>query len=548
MADDPTTSPPPPPAGPRADAGLGRAVAQLRELVTKLDGRARALVGGAVVLAAIAFGALVLQGAAPKRVLFSGLDPRDAAQIVAALDAAKIDYELAGGGSVIEVEASRVDEARLLVAEKNLPKGGSVGFELFENQSLGMTDFAQQVTYRRALQGELERTIAALEPVAAARVHLTLPERAVFEDEKLPATASVTLALYPGRTVEDRHVGAIRHLVAAAVEGLEPEQVTVVDADGTLLSRSGMDAAGAAALDYRRDLERDLERRLTRLLERTVGVGGAQVTVSAEVDFSRTDTTEETFDPEQTAVRSESIQNVYEGPGAQRPEGLAGAPANEPGAAAAGQGGGQSSASKQVSSKTYEVNRTVVHTTSPTASLKRLTVAVLIDGTWTTPEEEGAQPVFSPRTSEELEELKAVVENAVGFNAARGDRIKVSSVPFEDRPRVDDALLAATQSAPWWLPYAVGGGALALLAIVALVLRRRGARARTEVLNGPTSVAEAQRALGSAAGRVALAGGMDPAGALAEATVTRRDRVIQLAGDDPERTADILRGWMREAS
>ncbi len=522
--------------------GIGKAFEQLQQLWGKLGARARTSLVAVAILGIVAAIGVGLYGGGPKRVLFSGLEPRDAAAVVTALDGAKIPYELANGGTTIEVPSAEVDRARLMLAEQDLPKTGNVGFELFAEQSFGLTEFAQKVNYRRALQGELERTIGALDPIATVRVHITQPDRAVFEDEKTPTTASVTVDLRAGRELADRQVGAIRHLVASAVEGLEPGDVTVVTTDGALLSRGGTDEANGAALDYESDLERDLENRVARLLERTVGVGGVEVTVAAEVDFSHTDTTEESYDPEQTALRSESLQEAHEGAGASRPLGVAGAESNQPGAAPAATAADADASSKLVRSRNFEVNRTVVHTVGPKAAVKRLSVAVLVDGHYTPVE--GAAPQYSARTDEELAELQAVVENAMGYNAARGDRVKIASVPFRDRAADDASALPATDAIPVWMMAAAGGGVLLLLVVVMMMRRKKPARiVANEVLQLPQSVSAAQAAIVRAETGAPLPQGTNLA--LPEAPEGARERVLALAAGDPERTADIIRAWLR---
>jgi flagellar M-ring protein FliF len=523
---------------------LAKSFGQLKELWAKLGPRVRATLVAVTVLGIVAAGAVAMFGGSPKRVLFSGLDPRDAAAVVAALDAAKIPYVLDGGGTVIQVPGDQVDRARLMLAEQDLPKTGGVGFEMFAEQSFGLTEFAQKVNYRRALQGELERTIGALDPVASVRVHITQPDRAVFADERVPPTASVTVDLRPGRELVDRQVGAIRHLVAAAVEGLSAGEVTVVTTDGALLSRAGADEANGATLDFEVDLERDLEKRLTRLLERTVGVGGVEVTVAAEVDFSHTDTTEESYDPEQSAIRSESLQESHEGAGATRPLGVAGAEANQPGGPSGGAAGGADDSSRMVRSRSYEINHTVVHTVGPKSATKRLTVAVLVDGTYT-PAEDGSEPAFAPRTEPELAEMQTVVENAMGFNSARGDRVKIASVQFRDRKNESD-VAAVDPSMPPWMMAAAGGGALLVIALLWMVLRRKKPKALdAEVLQLPAKVSDAQAALARVEGGGVLPGATALAAALPEAKDANRDRVLELAASDPERTADIIRGWLR---
>jgi len=527
---------------------LKQTLAPFLEQWKKLPAVARMGIAAIAGLGAIIAIAVAAMGSMEeKRVLFSGLDPSDAAPITRALEAAKIDYELEAGGSVIRVAKSRVDAARILLAEQDLPKTGNVGFEMFEQQSFGLTDFAQQINYRRALQGELERTISEIDAVASVRVHVTQPRKAVFEDEKISPTASVTVSLVSGRSLSDRNVGAIRYLVASAVEGLEPTDVTVVDTHGNLLSRGDLgNAASAAALDYKGDLERDLERKLSRMLERTIGVGGAEVRVSAEVDFSRTDTTEEVYDPEQTAVRNESTQEILEGAGSGRPRGIAGAQANTPGGPEAGTELGQGESSRVTRSKSYEVNRTVVRTVGPGATLKRLTVAVLVDGTYTTPED-GGEPVFTPRSETEIGELQAVVESAIGFNAARGDRIKIASVPFRDRPGHEVSALADKPPLEKWLPYAVGGAGLLVVAAAWMAIARRRKRRHViepEVLRMTgTTVKQAQAALAAAETNRGPDGTMAalPPG---QSDKVERAEILAMAAQDPERTADVIRMWL----
>ncbi|MBC8067047.1 MAG: flagellar M-ring protein FliF [Deltaproteobacteria bacterium] len=519
----------------------------MKDLWGKLGARLRAALVVVAAIGIVAAIGMALLGGAPKRVLFSGLDPRDAAAVVAALDAAKIPYTLEGGGTVINVPSTDVDRARLMLAEQDLPKTGGVGFEMFAEQSFGLTEFAQKVNYRRALQGELERTIGALDPIASVRVHITQPDKAVFADERVPPTASVTVDLRPGRELADRQVGAIRHLVAAAVEGLSAGEVTVVTTDGALLSRAGADEANGATLDFEVDLERDLEKRLTRLLERTVGIGGVEVTVAAELDFSHTDTTEESYDPEQSAIRSESLQESHEGAGASRPLGVAGAEANQPGGPDASKAGSADDSSRMVRSRNYEINRTVVHTVGPKSATKRLTVAVLVDGTYT-PAEDGSDPAFAPRSEAELAEMQTVVENAMGFNSARGDRVKIASVQFRDRQRDDDVAAVEAGLTPTMIG-AAAGAALLLAVVLWMVLRKKKTRVSAEVLQLPAKVGDAQLALARA--EAGLAGALPPgaeggtAGALPEAKDAARERALELAAGDPERTADIIRGWLR---
>lgn len=525
--------------------GIKQIAAQIKAIWEKMGARARTASIAALVIVGIGLAVVIARPAGSYSLLYADLDPKDTSQMVGVLDSAKIPYELGAGGTVIKVPESDVDRARMLLAEQELPTG-TAGWNVLDDTEWGAPTSVIETNRLRALQGELERTISALDVVNQARVHLALPKRAVFEDEKIPPTASVTVDLARGRELTPANAGAIQHLVAAGVPGLTSEEVTIVDTKGALLSRSGTDPAAAAALDYKRDLEQRLEKRVTRMLERTVGAGGAHATVSAEIDFSETETTEEIYDPEQTAVRSESIQEAIEGNAQARPGGLAGAIANGPG----GEGGsmvpskGQSS--RTTKTKAYEVNRTVVHTTGPAAQLKRLTVSVMVDGSYAQPED-GTEAVFTPRTEEEIKELQKVVENAVGYNAARGDRISLVSVPFVDRPRIDGAMEPAEAGLPSWLPFAGGGGVLALVGLAFFLLRKKKPAVTPQVLQMPMRVSEAQRAVEAAeSGNVAALG--EQQAALPPADADIRELVVQTAEKDPERAAEVIKAWMRDAA
>ena len=520
---------------------------QLHETWTKLSFQVRAMVVAVAVFAAGAFGYLTLFDHASYGVLFQVSDPAEAGDVIGALDAAKIPHRLSGGGTMIEVPNQDINRARILLAQQELPRGGTIDFRIYDNPSPGWTRATERVNFLRALQGELQRTIESLDAVSQARIHLTIPSQSNFKDEQVSPTASVTVRIAAGRQISESNVRSIQHLVSAAVERLPSDEVTVVDTKGNLLSKRGQDSVGGPALDYKRDLQRDLERKVTQLLERVIGIGRVEVSIESEVDFSETVTQEEFFDPEQIATRNETTEEVHEGRGESRPQGLAGAVANLPGGGDKSTNEGNSSSSRVVKSKNYEVNRTLVETKGPKAVLKHLTVSVLVDGTYTTPED-GGEPIFSPRPPDEMKELQTLVENAVGFNATRGDRIAVASRQFLQKPGFLGEQMVEPESRPSWMIYAAAGAALVLVALVFVLRKKKQTQVATaEVLAFPTSVSEAQKAI------AAVEQGQLPSAVMREAEEpltldSLRSQVLDSTERYPERAAEVIKSWINRSN
>lgn len=467
------------------------------------------------------------------RTLFSDLSAKDAAAIISQLRAEKVPYRLVQGGTAIEVPAERLYELRLDLASQGLPEGGGVGFEVFDKQSLGMTDFMQRINYQRALQGELSRTISWLGGVESARVHLAIPERSLFVSQERRPSASVVVRLARGRTLSPAQVDGIVHLVAASVEGMNPDAVTVVDETGHVLTperQQGELGAGVsgAALAYRQALERSYEERIESLLAPVVGRGNVIARVSATLDFARVERTEESVDPDRTAlvsqrtVREESQQ-------AQPATGTPGAGGNLTNEPAASQAGPHSERREETAS--YEVTKIVSHTVAPAGAIKRLSVAVLVAGTY---REAGGKREFVPRPQEELDRYRELVKNAVGLSEERGDRIEVSSVPFAPPEKEAGGGLLAL--AGRWAPslaVRVLGLAFALVAVLYGL--------RPALLALATRQPVGRRALlGPAAQRALPPGGLG--GAVAELAAENQ----AVAEKHPERAAQLIRQWLEE--
>jgi|Deesub1362A_J573_1020465.scaffolds.fasta_scaffold00398_11 flagellar M-ring protein FliF len=368
-------------------------------------------------------------------VLYSNLAETDAGSVVQKLREMKVPYELSGGG--ILVPADRVYDLRLQLAAQGLPQGGVVGFELFDKTDFGTTDFVQKLNYRRALQGELARTIMSLSEVEAARVHLAIPERTLFMREESRPSASVLVKLKPGRTLTRRQVQGIVHLVSSSVEGLNPEEVTIVDQRGEMLTQRGDDAIGLSSsqLEYQRSYEKDMESRILNILEPVVGKGKVRAKVAATIDFTRSEKTEERFDPEGQVIISE--QRNIEKSTASGPGGVPGVVSNLPGNIASQVASSSAQSQKKNEVINYEVSKITSHVVSAVGQVKKLSVAVLVDGTYTVDEATGERK-YTPRSEEELKHYEELVKRAIGFTEERGDKIRIANMPFETIPEVEE--------------------------------------------------------------------------------------------------------------
>jgi flagellar M-ring protein FliF len=513
---------------------------QLRQLPGTLSALPASLKAALVVGILAVAGAAVyatVSGAEAFPYAFTNLTPEDSSEAAATLKAAGIPFRVDAGGSALAVPASRMYDARLLLASAGLPRGGGVGFEIFDRGDLGVSEFTQRVNLRRATEGELARTISRLSEVRSARVHVTLPERGLYRDQDRPASAAVVLNLQPGRKIAERELAGIRHLVASAVPGLDPSKVTVVDGRGQALASE--DGTGEA-FEATRRLERDLEQRVVGILGQAVGAGAVVARVTATMDASEVQRSAESYDPDAAALRSErrvSQQTSGEGPGSG---GVAGAAANQPLAqtppvAAGGRGRATSTMEDQV--RNYDVSKTTTTTVTRVPRLQRLSMAVLVDGV-----------SGQPRPDAELKRLGDLAKRAVGFDAERGDEFDITSAPFSRSEEEGGEKAAAAPvpvlQRPTTLVAAAAGGLLLLLVVAALLLRRRAPAAVVAPLLTPGArVAEIEAALARDASALAAGPGRP---ALQDPASTLRDRARELAAKDPTRAATILKAWMAQ--
>lgn len=372
--------------------------------------------------------------------LYSRLSAEDAGEVVARLREQKIPYKLSHDGGTIQIPGEHIYDIRLELASQGLPRGSGVGFEVFDNTKLGMTEFVQNINYQRALQGELSRTINGLSEVESSRVHIVIPPRSLFIEEEDPATASVSLKLHHGRWLGDDQIKGIVHLISSSVPRLKPEHVTIVDQNGQLLA--GIQEEPTAAeissdqLEFQERKERLIEKSVLTMLEQVLGKDKAIVRVSTELDFIQQESTEEFYLPENQVVRSEQSLNESSSQNKGTSMGVPGMASNiAKGAAASMQSASPSSFKKQDVTRNYEIGKTINRKIMPVGMLKKLSVAVIVDGKYSTVikgkgEDKREEIKYEPRTDEEMMKLESLVKRAVNFDEDRGDMVEVTNIPF----------------------------------------------------------------------------------------------------------------------
>lgn len=421
---------------------MAQSVSEMKKILAHLSVRQRITIATAAALVAGGLYVLVQrQREANFKPLFTNVAAEEGAAIVQKLKEAGVEYRLPEGGGTVLVPSERLPELRLSMAAAGLPKTGRIGFELFDKANLGATEFAEHVNYRRALEGELERSIMSMAEVEQARVHLTFPKDSVFLESQQPAKASVLVKTRPGARISAQNVVAIDHLVASAVEGLSPDAVSVLDMNGNLLGRprapGGLDGAepSEAGLDYRRKVENDLLAKINTTLEPLLGANKFRAGVSVECDFSGGEQSEEIFDPTKSVMVSS--QRTEDAAGGATSAGVPGTqstlprPSSRPGA-------GGKTTSRLTESITYQTSRTVKKTRLPAGALRKISAAVLVDYQlgWE-PEKNGFRRVLTPPSPEKLKVLRDLVAGITGFSAERGDQLVIESLPFDSTLQIE---------------------------------------------------------------------------------------------------------------
>lgn len=514
---------------------------------------------GVMALAISGLFVMFLYGKGPDyQVLYSGISPQDSASVIDRLKEKRVPYRVEG--NTISVEGGRVYEMRMELAGEGIPQGGGVGFEIFDKTGFGVTEFVQKVNYRRALQGELSRTISQIKEVESARVHLAIPEKGVFVGADKEARASIILKLRSGKTLSDGQVSAIVHLVASSFENLKPQDVTVVDTAGRLWTKgSGDDGSNsllsASQLDYRRAMEKDLEERVESMLEKTVGAGKAVARVSIEADSRQIEKTEETYDPDSQVIRSEQRGSERTVAGAST-GGVPGVLSNVPDSTPPAPSTQPSETNRKDEVINYEISKTVSRIIEPVNEIKRLTVAVLVDGTYETVKGEGGEGgeggagaaetrKFIPRSEAEVAKFTEMVKAAVGFTEARGDKVTVVSAPMEaefteapEEPLPEPPIPAFIMPLiPVFIKY------LSFLIIAALAILFVIKPAVKNLLEDDSRSNLSRKGLPEGAARALMDSNHGAEAATQDESV---EKLKKMVSDNPQQTAMILKGWVKE--
>lgn len=451
-----------------------------------LGGRISVIAAGVGTLALI--GLMVYFSSQPEyAVLFSDLKPSDASGIVEKLKAANVPYSLSNNGTTISIPQDKISETRLQMAGSGALSGGHVGFDLFDKTSFGATDFTQQVNYRRALEGELAKTLEGMEEVESVRVHITPKKESIFTEKEEGAKASVMLRVRNGREISGERTDAIVSLVASSIEGLDPANISVLDTRGRLLTAAGRgkgayNDAGIfnAQLESKQKYEAETAARIITLLEPIAGEGRVRADVSADVDFSQVEQTEEKYNPQSQVVRSQQtsqeLRNSTKGTGA-----IVGARANDPTTQASPtpQTAQPPASADQRNSSTvnYEIDKTVRRTVGGGGRINRLSVSVVLD-------HKTVSGVQTARTPDEIKQVQELVAAAVGTDDKRGDAVVVQTMPF-DKPQIETATPTLAESYKQYFPTLIKYGALLLIAILIFLFVIRPARRALKAAAAP---------------------------------------------------------------
>ncbi len=535
--------------------------------------RLTAIAGGGVAVLAFVIYLLARMSSPQMELLYGGLELADANQIVNKLQADKIPYELRHEGSEVWVPKDRKLDLRVKMAEQQLPSGGSVatGYELFDKgDMLGSTSFVQNINLVRAMEGELARTIHAIDGVKSARVHLVLPKREVFSRETQEASASIILKMDGNKRLSKQQVQAIQHLVAAAVPKLKPARISIIDDKGTLLARGSDDdrqAMAERADELKLATEQRLQRTIEELLERSIGPDRVRAEVSAELDNDRVATTQEVYDPDSKVERShvtteEGEQtNDAENSTVSVQQNLPDAGASNPGARS------QSKQNRTQETVNYEISKTVKNQVKEMGGVKRITAAVLVDGRYSPAAEGQKKLTYQPRDEKEMDQLAALVRGAIGYDANRGDQVEVINMPFagHDEPEVeagDHKILGFEREFVEKVASNLGLSVVAILFLL-LVLRPLVSRA-VESMAAQAVTPDGRRLLGAGGPPLLGPGGIPPApapGMLPEEMETVDElididkvegrvkassirKIGEIVEKHPEEALSIIRSWM----
>ncbi len=399
---------------------------------------------------------IIWSGKSDYQLLYSNLLPEDASLIISRLKEQKIDYQVSSNGSAILVPDEMVYETRMDFAGQGLPKGGMVGFEIFDNAKLGMTEFLQNINYQRALQGELARTINGFSEIQSSRVHFIMPSKSLFIDDVKPAKCTVVVKLLPGKWLSKNQITGIAHLVSSSISGLPLENVTIVDHLGKIISdfrdKASESNINTDNLEYQEKVDKSYENRVRSMLEEVLGVGKVIVRASCSIDFQRLEKTEEIYDSANKAIRSEQTLNEIANGNDLNAIGIPGVVSNIQQEGTKSNQVNSQSMNKQDRSVNYEVGKIIRRIVEPAGSIKKISVAVIVDGAYKIEEDEEGETLqtYIPRSQEEMAKLESIVKRAINFDSARGDDIEVVNINFEGSNVHEEKLISTENN---WLLY-----------------------------------------------------------------------------------------------
>lgn len=539
-------------------------------------GPARLAAMGAVALGMLGMLALMVMrgGTEPMALLYGDLDLRDSSQVAEQLTRQHIPYRIAGNGSQIMVAADQVPEARLALAKEGLPAGGSVGYEIFDrNDGLAATEFQQKINQTRALEGELVRTIRVINGVRAVRVHLVLPQREPFARERQDAQASVMLTMTGVARLDREGIQAILNLVAAAVPGLRPQNIAIVDSRGDLLARAGEPVGQAAAAltteEVRRSTELRLSRAVEEMLERSLGAGKVRAEAAVRMSFDKVNQTEERFDPDGQVTRStQSVNNTSK---STEPSATVSVQNNLPNADAGREGAGSQDA-RQEETTNYEISKTVRTLIREQPQIDRISLAVMVDGTDTVGTD--GTHTWQPLAGEQLDRITSLVKSAIGYDEKRGDHVDVVSMRFaaeDNAPVADNGGLLGLHLEKADLLHLAQTALFGVIGVMALLLVLRPMVLRLTTLGTPGALSTSGTALAVIGGGAMNSASAAPdIGGVSVASVAPRlledesmvniaqiegqmrasslRRIAQIVEKHPDETLSIVRGWMVQES
>ena len=531
-------------------------------------GRLAAVLGVAAGVAAVLVAVMLRVGQPPDALLYSNLDLREASEIGSALDQAGIKYSSKGDGSTIFVSRDEVGTARLMLAGKGLVTSGSVGYEIFDNQSvLGQTEFQQNLNEQRALQGELSRTIMSMRGITSARVHITMPRREMFQAAAIDPTAAVVVGL-SGRDLTADQVRAIRNVVASSVPNLKPDKVTVTDQANRTLAAGSEDSGftSATAEAAKASTEAQMQARIKDIVEGVVGAGAARVQVTADIDHSRSTTQEQRFDPDGQVVRSTSTNGSQSQDTSGQMDGGVTATNNIPGGEAPNATPLGSTRAENTETTNYEISNTTTTTVKEPGEVKKLSVSVAVDGKYTPAADGKGEPAYAARTAEEVQQIRALVAAAVGIDETRGDKLEVVNVRFNREPsaapRAEEgsSLFAFDKNDIMRgveLLVLVVTGFMLIFFVVRPLLKTASGQGGVPALAGaggiPVTALDTQLVGGSLPGGAPMLPGpsemdqrIDIARIEGQVKASSIKKVADFVENNPEASTAILRSWMHE--